>query len=39
MRLAPIALTALALTLAGCGQPNDSKAQDGVFADSQTSDK
>ncbi len=29
------AAAALALTLAACGQPNDSKAQDGVFADNR----
>ncbi|MDP2117261.1 MAG: serine protease, partial [Brevundimonas sp.] len=26
---------ALALTLAACGQPNDTRAQDGVFADNR----
>jgi Do/DeqQ family serine protease len=29
------AAAALALTLAACGQPNDTKAQDGVFADNR----
>jgi S1-C subfamily serine protease len=34
MKTSSIALAA-ALTLAACGQPNDSKAQDGVFADNR----
>ncbi|MFC7380438.1 trypsin-like peptidase domain-containing protein [Brevundimonas sp. GCM10030266] len=34
MKTAPLAI-ALALTLAACGQPGNSKAQDGVFADNR----
>lgn len=34
MKTRPLVL-ALALTLAACGQPNSSKAQDGVFADNR----